>query len=542
MNKHSLSIRTGLAMVISLFAFNSCSDNWNEHYDVKSGLSSNLTLWEHIVNDSTLSDFRDIVGKTKVSTNHKVLSISYEDVFNSDQTYTVWAPVNGSFNKDSLLDLCSTEVGNLAVERGFILNHMVRYAYSVNSSTARTMVMLNDKKKYLTETKMGEAAIIPSNIQSKNGILYKIDGEIPFYPSIYEGVTTGAETSMLGSYLKSYQKDTLIPSLSVASEIVDGKTIYVDSVMLEYNGLFNYIGDINSEDSVYQMIAPTNIAWEDAYKKTAEYFKYPSTTDQADSLKAAYAKLFLVGDLVFNPKMQTSVLDSIVSLNYYSYDPKYHVFYKPYAAGGILSEIKDSVKCSNGTIYRVDKWPFTKFESFFYPITVEAEYSSHVLQFSQCNLNPRYAEGDSISEHGYMDIVPIKTIDNPTITFEIPNTMSGKYDVCVVCVPKNVYKIPKNAADSADNSRQYKFKAVIGYADLKGLPKTYKCGNDGTFSNNPYIVDTVCVAKSFEFPACNYNQTTATTTLKIQSFVTTPEMKFFSREMFIDCIYLRPTE
>ena len=47
--------------------------------------------------------------------NNHVTSVTLADLLGSDQSLTVWAPVNGSFNADSLLQMCQTAQGDSAV-------------------------------------------------------------------------------------------------------------------------------------------------------------------------------------------------------------------------------------------------------------------------------------------------------------------------------------------------------------------------------------------------------------------------------------------
>ena len=374
------------------------------------------------------------------------------------------------------------------------------------------------------------------------------------YGNVYDGICNDPETSLLGKFMKSYQKDSLDEMASVASGIVDGKTVYVDSVMIATNLLLSELGSLNNEDSSYWMVAPTDVAWTEAYNRIAPYYNF-SFISGASSLQDYWTKHTMITDAVFNPNEQKSYRDSLTSTKYDAYynsyyNVKYHVFHKPFdsGSGGILSNIKSKVLCSNGYIYKVDKWPFKLQEVFFHPIIVEAEIAGmDPSSYTLSTLNVYRTIADSISNNEYIQLVPAKAASNPTITFQIPNTLSGKYDVCIVCVPRSVYS--NNPADSLKNSRPYKFKATLSYKNEAGVNKDYICPmpndvkvNLNTFSNNPYKMDTVCVAKGFKFPTCNFGQDAVTVSLKITCFITSSETKTFSNEMFFDCIYLKPNE
>lgn len=527
-------------MLATLFHLSSCSDTWDAHYNAEPINSSDKSLWDRIKNDSNLSDFKAVLEKTHMYYNSNFSTVSYADFLNSNQSFTVWAPLNGSFNRDSLLNLCETPQGDSIVEAAFLKNHIARYPYTVSDSTNENILLLNRKKKRLRGLTFGEVPITTANLAARNGILHVVDRSIPYYYNVYDGICNDPETSLLGIYLKSFQKDSLDELSSVASGIEDGKTVYVDSVMIKNNLLLSEMGFLNNEDSTYWMVAPTNTAWTEAYNKVAPYYNFGSISD-ANALKDKWTKHTLINDAFFNANEQKSFQDSIITTKYSARDVKYHVFHKPFAAGGILSNVQSKVACSNGSIYKVNVWPYKLQDVFFRPIKVEAESDANMLGYTLSTLNVRTSVSDSISNNAYIQIIPDKAASNPTITFQIPNTLSGKYDICIVCVPKSVYSIPTNHADSLSTFRPYKFKASMNYVDEKGLTKTNTFGSLA-FSNNAYKMDTVCLAKGFKFPTCNLGQDLVTVSLKIQCFITSKETATFSREMFFDCIYLKPNE
>ena len=92
-----------------------CSD-WNDHYEGATDASEGATLWEQLKANPQLSDFCNVLEQTKVYRMHKKTPISYADLLSSGQSFTVMAPVNNTFNKDSLLQLVQTVVGDSAVE------------------------------------------------------------------------------------------------------------------------------------------------------------------------------------------------------------------------------------------------------------------------------------------------------------------------------------------------------------------------------------------------------------------------------------------
>ena len=75
--------------------------------------------------------------------------------------------------------------------------------------------------------------------------------------------------------------------------------------------------------------------------------------------------------------------------------------------------------------------------------------------------------------------------------------------------------------------------------DEEGNAKLYDCGKT-KFNNDPARVDTLVLAENFTFPVCNYDQTNMKFTVKLKCNILARETSTFSREMFLDCIYLRP--
>jgi hypothetical protein len=540
MNKQTWDfVRKSLAATLLLLGLYACSDAWDSHYATDSGIRSDNTLWGNLEAQANLSDFREILDSVHVSSYNNSSMVSYAELLNAEQTFTTWAPVNGTFNKDSLLALCQTEAGQLSVEKSFVRNHIARYLFSVTDNTNVDVLLLNGKEKNLKGFTFSNVDITTPNILATNGVLHILSGKVPYLPNIFESFSTNPEFSKLSAFFKTFQKDSLDEFASVSSGIVDGSTVYVDSVLIQKNSLMDELGHLNEEDSSYLLVAPSDIAWNDAYSKIAPYFNFAFIAN-ADSMKNYWTKHTLVNDLVFNTRLQTSPNDSLVSTKFNSKLPLEHVFRKPYDTGGILSQVTGSTNCSNGTINKVDKWPFSIQQAFFKPIKMEGEQESNILEYLTSTLNFRTAVGKGLSNNEYLDLLP--TGSYPSITFQVKNTLAGKYDVCIVLAPQTVYKTPVTHADSLDVFRPVRFRATLYYADATGAKKTYNCANGGLFSNNAYKLDTVCVAPAFKFPTCNLNQNETTVSLKILSFVTSGQLTTYSRELLIDCIYLKPRE
>ena len=69
--------------------------------------------------------------------------------------------------------------------------------------------------------------------------------------------------------------------------------------------------------------------------------------------------------------------------------------------------------------------------------------------------------------------------------------------------------------------------------------QSFNCNNT-QFESNAERVDTIVVAEGFHFPTCNYDQNEVKVTVKLQCSILARETSRYSREMYLDCIYLRP--
>ena len=84
-------ILTGAMLFGALFFASSCDDSDG----VKPTPYADKTMFDMITADPELTDFIDVLN---VCGNHCA-----DSLFNKTRVYTLWAPVNGSFDKDSLI-------------------------------------------------------------------------------------------------------------------------------------------------------------------------------------------------------------------------------------------------------------------------------------------------------------------------------------------------------------------------------------------------------------------------------------------------------
>lgn len=533
----SMKLLCASCLILQASFFVACAD-WDDHYDGDGTERVDQTLWQQLKANNQLSDFCQVLDETKVFRMHKKTPVSYADLLNSGQSFTVVAPTNGTFNKDSLLQLVQTAQGDSVVERFFVHNHLSRSLNSLEQGT-KNMLLLNKKHVTLADGMIEGVNITSSNVRAKNGILHVATRPLPYQRNLYEMLSDNSELSEIGKVLRQYEEDYFDANSSVSSGIVEGVPIYVDSVVIERNRMLQQIGLINAEDSLYWVVAPTTKGWQDAWNEASKYFKYDEKVLKRDSIEQHWTTRALLDDAIFNITDQRTLVDSLVSVQYLSSrasstngKPIFHVFQKPFEAGGILANA-ERVECSNGVIFKTQTWPFTPEQTYLRELWSEAEQIALITNEKECTYNIRRIVADSISEGGYLQIVPRVATSNWELTYRINNTLSGVYDICAVVLPKNI--LDKNITDA----KPCKFRATINYVDTLGAEKTFNCNNT-QFQSNPERVDTIVLAENFQFPACNYNQNDIKVSVRLQCSILARETSRFSREMYLDCIYLRP--
>ncbi len=530
----------GCGMTAGLTA---CSE-WNDHYEnTANGGGAGGTLWQQMKANPQLSDFCDVMEQTKVYRMHKKTPVSYADLLSSGQSFTVIAPVNGSFDKAALLERVQTASGDSAVEKSFAQNHISRSLVS-STTDATKMLMLNQKHLSMENGTVDGVTVITPNTRSSNGVLHVVEKALSYKHNLYELLCDEPGLSAIGDNLKRFNEDVFDPDLSVSNGMVDGVPVYVDSVVIERNRLLEAIGYLYAEDSTYMVVAPTAAGWDEAYNEVSKYFRYDESIDKRDSLQQYYTMRALMEDAVFNMTDQKNINDSLLSVPYintvHTYEkgkPVYHVFRKPFAPGGVLYGAQPR-ECSNGIMYTTEKWPFDPTETFFKEIFVEGEETYLIQDYTKCSYNVRTAHGDTISNNKYLRVTPLKATDNWTMNFQVNGTLSGSYDVYAILLPKTVND------PNEPKLRPCKFKATINYLDEKGKAAKFDCQNEADgkseFKSDPFRTDTVLLARGFHFPACNYGQSNSSVNIRIQCSITSSQNAQYSREMFLDCIYLRP--
>lgn len=566
------ALRLGVLAISGLFALYSCTDKWDDHYDSVSGGTFQGTLMECIESHSdSLSDFAEVLK-----------AVGYDINLNSDQVFTVWAPVNGSFDKEALLADIKNGDKERVINR-FVENHIALYAISL-SPNPQDVTLQNRKIAKLSgsaESTFEGASILNANITCKNGIFNIIEDENIYIPTIFESLEDDYNEYLLANpsldpdslismmtFLKAYDEDSLDEAKSVFKELdINGNRVYVDSVMIRNNTILRMLDAlVYEEDSTYWTVVPTMEAYQKRYEEALNYLNFnPSVNEvnpiMADSLKNRYANLFAMRDLFYNVNANEHYTDSLKSTDYTRRDWKEHVYYgNPFGPDGILGNA-EVVECSNGNVYMVNEYPVSIYDQFFKEIPVAlndylvdySEKNGKTENTKNCMMNPIPSSYTSYIDTvtnktwnlSYMDLIPSTNLVQPQVTFKISNTLSGKYDLKIVTLspvfkysnvrPEDdkLYKFRVNLFQRNENgefpAKSEALKAEDGNRDFESRPVDL---------SNPYDTIDIC---PIELEHCYYGRNEAGIMVQILTKVSASELKKgYSREMLLHKILLVP--
>lgn len=563
--KNSHKKIAGLCMGIALCA--SCTDTWNDHYaEGGATASTGSTLWETLQGNADLSNFARVVK-----------ACGYDVTLGGMQAFTVYAPTNAYFTSaqaDSVISVYNANkqqgirtTDNPAIVQ-FLRNHISLYKNPVSSLTNDTISMMNGKYQYLTPTTVGGRKMLTSNALCSNGVLFTIDGQIDYYPNVYEYLGQDKDLDSIYNFLAEYNNYEFIASESVPGDIVDGQTVYRDSVVRLSNTMLAGLGFINSEDSLYWMLAPTNEVWNEKVAEYEKYFTYTSAVNKGDSLQHTNARLALLTGCVFNrsENADAALQDSAVSTMASDYesrallnDDPYGVYYKPYASGGIFEGLTPT-ECSNGAVLKTSDFRISPYATFAQVLSIEAEYSSNMTDENPilnaedplttvevAEDNPFY---NQVSNHSYVDVMPdltkVDANNKPTVSYKVTGLLSNMaYDVYVVFAPV----LASDTLASAENRLPCRFQGRVKFQDATGATKQYNFdatatgadeGRQRNFVTKQDVVDSVLVLSNRTFPFASYGLSETPISISIVSNVTASQTSTYSRTMHIDRILFVP--
>ena len=568
-----------IGLAVAALTLAACADTWDDHYDKKGEGTNDATLWQAITQNSNLSNFAKVVQ-----------GCGFDKSLNSSQVFTVFAPTNDQFSAqeaDELIAGYNAEKGKVndddnTVFKEFIQNHIAMYNHSVSPTSNDSIVLMNGKNTILTANTFGNNPILTSNQHYSNGVLFTIQGKAKYFPSVFEYLRKDADLDSIASFFynpRFYRKE-FMPERSVAGGLENGKTVYLDSVFVQQNDLWDMLwAYTNEEDSTYWQVVPTNQVWKELIEEYEPYFNYDNTTPFRDSMVYTLPRLAIVDGTTFSrtlntdahltdSALSTSAAETYVSREYYWDNKNLHYYQfggksaentqKPYLPTGIFSDTEDIV-CSNGMVKKTNGWKINKLSTFYQWIIIEAEDGSSVKEVSKSENSTTHDMEPTITgvtrrvmndnrfsgkvwHDAFMEFQQMKTTVNHSVTFNIENVLSNiPYDIYLVTAPALANDSNATAAERIPT----KMKCSINYHDQEGKTQTEVL--QSSVSNNPDIVDYILLSdpeKGFTFPTATFGLTEAEPqiTLTVETKVSATELrkKTYDRTMRIDCIMLVP--
>ena len=523
----------------------SCQDEWDEHYGQANPMASQESLWQALKGRAELSNFVRLVE-----------NVGYEYYFDGDRMFTLFVPTNDCLTEadvDSLTEVYNAQKSNRIKNndntdiKQVLQNHMAMYNYAaIASGDSVQMMMLNGKYSYLADGGVNGVKYLSSNMLYRNGVLFTVGSRLPYFANVSEYFTMDDELDSIASFFSRYNVYEFDASRSVPGEIVDGKTVYLDSVMNLKNVMFDELGYINREDSAYWMVVPTDRQWRKLYEEYKTYFNYDNRTAKRDSVENVMTHKAIVQGTVFNMNVQPSVNDSVISTNYNKANYRYYKCLRPFDEGGVFSGAR-SVECSNGKVFISDNWAIDKRTTFFQEVKIEAENAYYQDSIAKCKEpvgtytvpsgNPLYGQ---VSGNAYVQVEPRNTAVTPLIRFTIPNLLSNiGYDIYAVFAPAI-------ASDTlATDTLPLKVKFSLKYNDQDGrqvndIKMENPEGGTYVYETTPNVVDTILVARDYKIPTCSYGLSEPQVRLTVESDRGTASK--YTRILRLDCIVFKPHE
>lgn len=289
-NRISQWVSRGALATMALLAVSACTD---DHFDIKNTMGSDKTLWETIESNPNLSDFAGILKRTKVLSNendHKA-SITAAELLNQPQSFTMWAPVNGSFNAKTWNDtldaaakyaaLGTAEGRTKALDISYYVwsqlvgNHIARFNHE-GYTGKQEIKMMNEKNAIYSGDKFDNVPVQGSTEVASNGSLHLLNGVAPFAYNIFDYLGYYPQFSSVNNLIASRTEIDTLWNFSTPGALNEkGQMVYVDTVVSRRNEILGVArASIREEDSTYVALIPTNEAWEQGKEKIGRILKY----------------------------------------------------------------------------------------------------------------------------------------------------------------------------------------------------------------------------------------------------------------------------
>ncbi len=494
-----------LALIIG-----SCDDTWDDHYKEPSQKLPQRSIMELIESKPELSIFTQMLR-----------SSGYSEKIDAYQTYTVWAPVNEA--------LKGLDMQDERLVKEIVVNHIARGLITTSGISSRRVNMENGKFLLFSRLQdndfsIGGVPVLEANELANNGLLHKISGFVPYTLNLWEYIGRNEDLEELKNFMYSYDEMLFdAPNSVVIAYDEDEQPIY-DSVFVYGNRVLERVGYLNLENMLFTALLPDNNAWDEAYDRIRPYFNIPNIfggEERADFL----TKYTLVKDLFY-----TGLIEKPEELPYLET-----------TTGNILyntSKIfanSEKNELSNAYAFKTSKINIEDTVSWFKTIKIEGE-STIGRKAANSRINVRYSYGSEldISQSEYISVDPISLSAQPSVTFQIPNTLSAEYDIYCVFVPELIIN-PNNPKPNRADFTLVSINTTAGRIRRNRITPADNV-------TDPYEVTKMYLGRfNFEFAnVVDEEYDLVPVELEIANSVTAVETNDFSRRMLIDYILLEP--
>ena len=550
-------ILAGAMLFGALFLASSCDES--EGLKVTPEVPyADKTMFEVISSDAELTDFMAVLNACGAH--------CADSLFNKSRVYTLWAPVNGTFNKDSLIAEVEAGERDNVFER-FVQAHVSNHLRAANGKldADNKILLLNDKVTVFTGDHVNGYTfdgkeISEANIRVWNGVLHKIAAPAEYKYNIWEYLRSDARVDSVANFLYSFDVTEFSESQSIIGPIKDGQQTYLDSVFVTNNKFLRAwegVGTLNNEDSVYTVYVPTNEVWDEMLKVSDKHFNYnlkitnPTslTAEKRDSMRHSKARLNLIKFMTYSNYEQRYVenADSIMPAWQGSFKNGRPEFLK----ADVEKNVIFSKELSNGTFKIVDKSPYSMFDLWHDTIKLEAEDENmrtylaggvgYIQSASKTQINKDSAFLDAkISGNRYFEAYSDKAAS--TVRYKIPDLLSASYNVALVVVPKNITNADVAPEDLKPHEMQIKITQATG-------SNTVTLANHKDVHNDPTRLDTVFLTEKdgsrsvVTVPYCEYYKTNKEADYGVLIEVKSDgSTKTYDRSIRLDAILFIPVE
>lgn len=560
MNRKSLYIVLGGVLGASLLVGTpACTD---DHYDIVPAQESAAnTIWENIQATAELDSLAMILERTRVyrsETDNQTEKQYYSELLDGSQTFTLWAPINGTYDAKSVLDQLdevdalrtagSTDEANTleyAIASQFVQNHLARFNYE-SSKDEQEVRMMNSKICYYNagEGEFNGVALSDTytSIPSSNGNIHGLEGQSPFAYNIFDYIK--AYSDIFSQVYATLSDSTVDKTEFDADQSIEGamnengEMVYVDSVYTNTNTLLTASNaSIKDEDSLYVAFIPSDLGWDDAIEKIGELYTYgtsyqtdysssnaniftSTTTLDADSLQDYNTKQALISSMFFSPGYfdeEVSRSDSAAIIDYVlnadsliATNGKIMFNPTPGYENPMLTGM-EPIKASNGYIFAMDE--YTIDPTYFYQedIEVDLTYSGNIVYTTalmvsggtECTL----VSGSNWDETIYGEVEDdtyrfFQANGAARICIALRNVLSGTYKISMQVLPNRIntaYKLFDDDGEELIDYENNQFRASV-HSDTYS---TYvDGGTNATFTVNQDSIQTITLFDAVTFDKC----------------------------------------